>query len=225
MFTIIGGDGKEYGPASVEQLRTWIAAGRVSLETQAKVAGSDEWRRLGDYPEFSVDPTTPPMLPVSAISESDLADRGVRLLARLLDEICSIACALPGAALLGFSFITSMLRGEGGLETLDLASAALGLSVMAFGLLAITLVQIWMITTRGQTIGKRVFGIRIVKLADGTLPGFVQGWLLRNFVPGIIGLVPMGLGLLFSIVDACFIFRADRRCLHDLIATTRVVRA
>lgn len=60
MFTIIGGDGKEYGPATVEQLRGWIAAGRANLDTKAKAAGSDEWRRLGDYPEFATAAATPP---------------------------------------------------------------------------------------------------------------------------------------------------------------------
>ena len=53
MFTIIGGDGQEYGPASAQQLRSWMAAGRVNLETKAKSVGTDEWRRLGDFPEFA----------------------------------------------------------------------------------------------------------------------------------------------------------------------------
>jgi len=30
--------------------------------------------------------------------------------------------------------------------------------------------------------------------------------------------------MLFHLVDCLFIFRQDRRCLHDLIAGTRVVR-
>ena len=31
------------------------------------------------------------------------------------------------------------------------------------------------------------------------------------------------LGPLFSLVNVCFIFREDRRCIHDLIAGTQVV--
>jgi hypothetical protein len=60
MFTIIGGDGKEYGPVTAEQVRAWIAAGRANLETKAKALGSEEWRRLGDYSEFSGAPMPPP---------------------------------------------------------------------------------------------------------------------------------------------------------------------
>lgn len=53
MFTIIGGDGKEYGPATVEQIRTWIGDGRANLDTKAQRTGEDQWRRLGDFPEFN----------------------------------------------------------------------------------------------------------------------------------------------------------------------------
>jgi hypothetical protein len=53
MFTIIGGDGKEYGPVSAEQVRSWLAAGRANLDTKAKAVGSNDWRRLGDLPEFN----------------------------------------------------------------------------------------------------------------------------------------------------------------------------
>ena len=54
MFTIIGGDGREYGPVSVEQVRLWLAAGRANLATQAKRIGEDAWRPLGEFAEFSV---------------------------------------------------------------------------------------------------------------------------------------------------------------------------
>jgi hypothetical protein len=56
MYTIIGGDGKEYGPVSAEQVRAWIAAGRANLETKAKAEGTDEWRQLADFPELAPPP-------------------------------------------------------------------------------------------------------------------------------------------------------------------------
>lgn len=66
MFTILGSDGKEYGPVSADQLRAWITAGRANLDTMAKPAGSEEWRRLGDCPEF-VEPSLPPPLSAAAM--------------------------------------------------------------------------------------------------------------------------------------------------------------
>ena len=53
MYTIIGGDGKEYGPVTAEQVRSWIAAGRANMETKVKAAGSDEWRRIADFSEIT----------------------------------------------------------------------------------------------------------------------------------------------------------------------------
>jgi uncharacterized membrane protein len=52
MYTIIGGDGKEYGPVPAEQIRAWIAAGRASLGTRAREMGAEEWKALGEFPAF-----------------------------------------------------------------------------------------------------------------------------------------------------------------------------
>jgi uncharacterized membrane protein YjgN (DUF898 family) len=56
MFTILGGDGKEYGPVSADQIRVWLSQNRANLDTRLKAAGSEEWRRLGDIPEFAAGP-------------------------------------------------------------------------------------------------------------------------------------------------------------------------
>jgi hypothetical protein len=68
MFTIIGGDGKEYGPVPVSQVNGWIANGRANLQTRAKKLGDDDaWKTLGDFREFSPDAVVPsPPLPNEA---------------------------------------------------------------------------------------------------------------------------------------------------------------
>jgi len=53
MYTIIGGDGREYGPVTAEQVRSWVAGGRANLQTRIKVAGSDAWRTIADFPELT----------------------------------------------------------------------------------------------------------------------------------------------------------------------------
>jgi hypothetical protein len=52
MFTILGADGKEYGPVAAAKISEWIAGGRANLQTKARRADSTEWRTLGDFPEF-----------------------------------------------------------------------------------------------------------------------------------------------------------------------------
>lgn len=53
MFTIIGSDGQEFGPASLDEIRIWIAQGRVLLPAKAKAAGSDEWRPLEEFADWA----------------------------------------------------------------------------------------------------------------------------------------------------------------------------
>ena len=53
MFTIIGGDGKEYGPISAEDLRQWIAEGRLNAHSQVKAEGDTEFRPLEKFPDFA----------------------------------------------------------------------------------------------------------------------------------------------------------------------------
>ncbi len=53
MYKIIGADGKEYGPVNADQIRQWIAEGRVNAQTKAQAEGSAEWTPLGEFPEFN----------------------------------------------------------------------------------------------------------------------------------------------------------------------------
>lgn len=53
MFTILGADGKEYGPVTAGKIGEWINGGRATLSTKAKRAGETEWKTLGEFPEFA----------------------------------------------------------------------------------------------------------------------------------------------------------------------------
>jgi uncharacterized RDD family membrane protein YckC len=91
---------------------------------------------------------------------------------------------------------------------------------LIFGLILVNAV---LLSLRGQTIGKWFMGIRIVKAQTGLNPGFVSAFLLRSVVLFVLTLIPFaGRGLMFF--DTLCIFRRDRRCLHDLIADTVVVK-
>jgi hypothetical protein len=53
MYKIIGADQKEYGPVTAEQLRQWIADGRLSLQSKVLPEGATEWKAVGELPEFA----------------------------------------------------------------------------------------------------------------------------------------------------------------------------
>ncbi|HIB35817.1 MAG TPA: hypothetical protein EYO26_05415, partial [Dehalococcoidia bacterium] len=52
--------------------------------------------------------------------------------------------------------------------------------------------------------------------------GFFVNVVLREWVMGLIGIFPM-IGGIIQLVDVMFIFRNDRKCIHDLIAGTVVI--
>src|SRR5690242_12458182 len=96
MFTIIGGDGKEYGPVTADQIRTWIAAGRANLDTKAKAIGSEEWRRLGEFSEFSAAPTPPVVAPGAVADTTTPAGRGGRIGAAFINAFFYFISIIPG---------------------------------------------------------------------------------------------------------------------------------
>ena len=53
MYKIIGQDGKEYGPISVEEMRQWISESRVESRTPVFADGAKDWTFVGLLPEFA----------------------------------------------------------------------------------------------------------------------------------------------------------------------------
>ena len=51
-YKIIGGDGAEYGPASLDELKTWIGDGRVAGSTQVWRSDLALWTPAARYAEL-----------------------------------------------------------------------------------------------------------------------------------------------------------------------------
>jgi hypothetical protein len=61
-YKIIGNDGNTYGPISAEQIRVWIAQGRVESRTPVFVEGASDWTFVGLLPEFAGYFGAPPLI-------------------------------------------------------------------------------------------------------------------------------------------------------------------
>lgn len=167
-------------------------------------------------PRASIDP------PVAGGPDPELASLGARLGGSLLDGL-----------LMGLTTIPTFL----GMRTADFAAVAAGTPdpfilykitgtyglVAALLMLAVIAVQSTLIARRGQTLGKLLAKTRIV-LVDGSPAPFAQAVLLRYWGTILVGYIPLA-GQWLVLVDALFIFRGDRRCIHDLVAGTRVIKA
>jgi len=158
---------------------------------------------------------------------SELASPWIRLVAWLIDVLIYFVITMV-ALIIGF--VTADL----GIRDLDFDTGffltivvIIGTTLLAF--LVVFIVQMVLLATRGQTIGKIIMKIRIVDAQTGEHPGWARLILLRTIVNGLISgalnvipVVGQGLGGLYFIIDSLFIFRSDHRTIHDLIAGTRV---
>ena len=66
MYFLIGGDGREYGPFTAEQIREWVAQGRANAHSRVRRDGESGWQALQDIAEFSNVGSMPPPLPGGA---------------------------------------------------------------------------------------------------------------------------------------------------------------
>jgi uncharacterized RDD family membrane protein YckC len=235
MFIIIGGDGKEYGPVTTDQIRTWIAAGRANLDTKAKAIGSDEWRRVGDYAEFSGAPV-PPLVSSAAggttFDSTQAAGRGARIGAAFVNAFFYFLCILPGWMMMTRKVLSQYPElARGGFPRVDEIDPRIFETEKLWlfaGFFCGILIQALLLGLRGQNLGKMLVGIRVVRADTGETAGFINAALLRFLMPVMLMVVLTMftgvLGVLFLLVDFCFIFREDGRCLHDLMAGTRVAK-
>lgn len=140
----------------------------------------------------------------------ELAGRMERLGAAFIDGMISIVLVLPVMYLVGYFDHPS----ESFLATLGMQAASLALYFLVNG---------YFLKQTGQTLGKKMLGIKITDMHNN-VPPLLRILTLRYLPWSAIAAVPV-VGLFIPMIESLFIFRADRRCLHDLIAGTRVVKA
>jgi uncharacterized RDD family membrane protein YckC len=75
----------------------------------------------------------------------------------------------------------------------------------------------------GQSIAKKWLGIKDVR-TDGSRVSFARIFWLRNVLNTCFSFIPL-IGGLYGLIDVLFIFGSAKRCVHDYIADTIVVRA
>jgi uncharacterized RDD family membrane protein YckC len=168
----------------------------------------------------------------TAPAELVIASRGARFLAFLVDLSPMLVIGVIGG-IMAAVMLPGMLTGHFDPQTSGLAS--LGIFVVVIGALALawTIWNIVLLYKYGQTVGKKVLGIRVVRM-DGSRVSFARFFFLRGLAIGIIGAVVGGIGgamhfkfagNIVTLVDYLMIFGVARRCLHDFIADTQVATA
>jgi uncharacterized RDD family membrane protein YckC len=215
-YKIIGGDGVEYGPATLDELRSWIRDGRVANMTQVWRSDVDAWSPAAGYSELGGD-----LARLHAAAAVTAAPCGfwARLGAYIIDAF--VLCAI-------FQLVWAQL-GESRLWTVPVWPKVLTDATLQQFLQD---AQVWfnhaaplfyplfflydvVLNGRyGATLGKMAIGARIV-LLDGTPIGYRRAawrWLAARVSD-----------LFFCAGYLLIIARPDKRALHDLLAGTRVI--
>jgi uncharacterized RDD family membrane protein YckC len=149
-------------------------------------------------------------MPLPADRPQELASCSSRLIAHIIDHAVVFGPSITLAAIYG-----AVSYGGDNRAYAPLVTGAFWVLVVA-GAIAQLLVQ----DRLGQSLGKRLMAIRVVRL-DGAPPSMLTIVFGRNLSTMVMGSVAFGLA---ALVDALMIFGDERRCLHDRIAGTRVVR-
>ncbi|HXJ72223.1 MAG TPA: DUF4339 domain-containing protein [Candidatus Dormibacteraeota bacterium] len=213
MYHMIGGDDREYGPVSAEQLHEWIAAGRANAETKLKKEGETDWKPLGTFTEFgdalaaksappspdpgllpastAPGPGAPPLPPASSFGPVD----GDALAADALGRDYSVSVGLS----LGRAW--------------DLMKTdfwpIVGVSTLVLLVLGLTEGAYFGIILHGPLLGglfayylKRIRG-EPVQIGDA-FSGFTRNF-LQLFLGGLVSTLLIGVGCLFCVIPGIYL--------------------
>jgi len=149
-----------------------------------------------------------------------LASRWARLGGSLIDSILMMCITLPLMFLTGTwdAMYTAGSDGQPPAQTSVLYSIAIGIA----GIAAFLLINVKFLLSDGQTVGKKLVSTRIVTINNQKASGMTL--LKRYGFYWVVALIPI-IGGLLSIVNVLFIFGKTKRCLHDYVGGTKVVKA
>lgn len=174
-------------------------------------------------------PPPPPPPPYGASqpagpSGAQYADMGKRLVARIIDAILvGVVVGILGAVLFGGAatqVTTDPVTGQ-------VTSGEGALLGAYFGWIALVIIltlayEVVLIALRGATVGKQLMRIKVVRQADGQVPGWGPS-VLRWLIP-LLGSLVCGIGQYVVYLSPFFDSTKRNQGWHDKVAKTLVVQ-
>jgi uncharacterized RDD family membrane protein YckC len=219
-YKIIGGDGAEYGPAPLLELKNWIRDGRVAAMTKVWRSDLSFWSPADRYTELHEE-LARLNASVAAAADCALPPAGfwARLAAFMIDHVLLVVIFLA---------VWTPIAGPRHWQMPDVPQTLTGTSLhqyfeqsslwwdKAFPVFyPIFLLYDVLLNGRfGATVGKMAIGAKITRL-DGSPIGYNRAllrWLAARLSEFLFFFGYLLIGL-----------RGDKRALHDLLAGTKVV--
>jgi len=238
-YKIIGADGVEYGPTTLEELREWIEEGRVGQSTLVWRSDESRWSAAGMREELRWDLPAPPELSTSGgvlarssdsefeISKESVRPAGfwIRLIAYFFD-LTFLILLLNVVLIPWHDWMGEVRRQISAMNPNEIAQDAeklinfyklilppLFLQLGVYGLLSLAY-YVGFNGSQGATPGKFMTGLR-VESEDGLPLGYRQAFV--RYSAELLSWLVLGLGYIMIAHDPA------KRALHDRLAKTRVV--
>ncbi len=215
-YKIIGGDGAEYGPATLDELREWIRDGRVAGKTQVWRSDAAGWSPAARYAELASDLAR---LDASTAAAARPCGFWARLGAHIIDSLVLGALFQLVWSQLTLSHdwplppLPTVLNDETVKQFVQDCQIWANHAIVVY--YPICLVYDMLMNGRfGATLGKMAIGARIVML-DGSHIGYGRA--------AIRGIASVAIELFCLPANVIIGLRRDKRALHDFVAGTRVI--
>lgn len=155
----------------------------------------------------------PPEAPTPGPQGNNIASRSKRFLAAMIDGTAGMLLSSP--VYQHYGVWEAMVKGT------ELPNeVVVGLTI--YSLILFFVLHGFLLWRYGQTLGKRIIGLAIVTM-DDKKPDFTPLILNRYLPQWVIGVIP-GYGVLLALADISYLFFNDQnRCVHDLLAKTKVI--
>lgn len=94
--------------------------------------------------------------------------------------------------------------------------------IAVLGIVIFLVINAGLLIKHGQTVGKNMLGIKIID-SDSDAAVTISQLLKRYSAYLLVGQIPF-IGPFLAVVNILFIFGGKKRCVHDIIAATKVIK-
>ena len=98
MYKVIGGDQKEYGSLSADQVKGWVSEKRLNGQSRIQVEGAAGWQTLSELPEFAEALSAPPKpleaTPPAMVQPAKPKTSGLAIASLVLGPLGVLTCGL-----------------------------------------------------------------------------------------------------------------------------------
>jgi len=183
-YKILGGDGKEYGPVSLEQMLAWVREGRVNATTQVWRSDQSAWFNAVQLPELQLPPQPVPLAQTGGAMMANLGhlDARMRSGATWFYWIAALSLINSVATLFGMGW--RLIVGLGITQIVDSFASRLGGGGLAVAL-ALNVLISGIFVAFGVLAYKRKLWAYAVGMAlyllDGVIFAMASDWLAAAF--------------------------------------------